>query len=68
MVLIGSEELTLQIGALITAMKALPVYKGGNSNFLIKLKSEQMFCTYLLFVIGRCCDYKSKAKHPSPRA
>lgn len=33
-------------------MKALPVYKGGNPNFLIKLKSEQMFCTYLLFVMG----------------
>ena len=35
--LIGPEELTFEIGALVAAMNALPVYKEGNPNFLIKV-------------------------------
>lgn len=51
--LIGPEELTLEIGALVAAMNALPVYKGGNPNFLIKFTLEQIFRTHLLFITGR---------------
>lgn len=38
-------------------MKAFPVYRVGNFNFLIKLTLEQILCTCLSFVIGKCYSY-----------